>query len=258
MFATIVIVLPSQFTGGAAHLSHSELSVVYDCSTNSQHDTTVLAWYTDVKHEIKPITSGYRLALSYNLIHTTTSLRPALSANTALVEKLSHVFLAWKNNANNSTPQKLVYLLDHKYSEANLRASALKGADAQKVAILEVLCKREGFGLGLANAHCHLSGAADDDGGDYYGRRRNCFYDDSESDHNNVGFAEVFDRSMTIEHFVDLDGGLISEELEYDETRETIPVDLTETVEEGDHDGQEYEGYMGNVSITIVSRRRMC
>ncbi|THH13506.1 hypothetical protein EUX98_g9716, partial [Antrodiella citrinella] len=35
--------------------------------------------YTDVTHEIKPITSGYRLALAYNLLHTNTSLRPAIS-----------------------------------------------------------------------------------------------------------------------------------------------------------------------------------
>ncbi|KIP06179.1 hypothetical protein PHLGIDRAFT_469915 [Phlebiopsis gigantea 11061_1 CR5-6] len=244
MFATIVIVLPSHFAGGAAHLSHGELSTVYDCSTNSQHDTTVLAWYTDVKHEIKPITSGYRLALSYNLIHTTNSLRPALSANTALVEKLSRVLLTWNDDKNNHTPGKLVYLLDHKYSEANLRASALKGADAQKVAILEMLAKRHGFGLGLANAHCHLTGSADDDGGGYYERRRDCYHDEP-SDNEDVDFLEVYERDMTIEHFVDLDGDLISSTLDYDKVRETIPRDLTRSVEAGEHDEQEYEGYMG-------------
>ena len=80
MFASIVVVLPSTFIGGTAHLSHGSLSVVYDCSQDSSLlKTTVLPWYTDVMHEIKPITSGYRLALTYNLVHTTSALRPSLA-----------------------------------------------------------------------------------------------------------------------------------------------------------------------------------
>lgn len=242
MFATIVIVLPSHFTGGAAHLSFGDLSKVYDCSATSQLETTVLAWYTDVTHEIKPITSGYRLALSYNLIHTTKALRPALVRHDSLTEKLSKVLLAWQDQEN--APEKLLYLLDHKYSEANLRASALKGADAQRVALLDVLAKKYGFRLGLANAHCNLRGYAED-----YGprRRRGGWYSGSEdSDEDNVDFAEVEEREMTIEHFVDLDGGLIAQKLEFDEETETIPVDLADSVESGPHDGQDYEGYMGN------------
>ena len=94
MFATIIIVLPSPFTGGAAHLSHGNLSEVFDCSANSAHQTTVLAWYTDVKHSIKPITSGYRLALSYNVYHTKNTLRPSLPTNHSAVTALRHVLLS--------------------------------------------------------------------------------------------------------------------------------------------------------------------
>lgn len=255
MFATIIVVLPSHFTGGAAHLSHGDLSTVYDCSPKSQLETTVLSWYTDVKHEIKPITSGFRLALAYNLIHTTQSLRPALSTNSALVDRLSRVLLAWNNR--NGDPQKIVYLLDHKYSEANLKASALKGADAQRVAILEALAQRHGFRLGLANAHCHLSGYADDDGGRHYRRGGWGYHDDSDdSDMNgDVGFAEVESRDMTIEHFVDLDGDLIADALEYEEESETIPADLTEDIESGECDDEEYEGYMGNVNTALSIRK---
>ena len=259
MFATIVIVLPSRFTGGAAHLSHGDLSVVYDCSAKSQLETTVLSWYTDVMHEIKPITSGYRLALSYNLIHTARSLRPAPVTNTALVDKLSRVLLAWGNDNGDISPQKIIYLLDHKYSEVNLKASALKGADAQKVAILEILAKKHGFSLGLANAHCRLTGPADDNGGRDYRRDHwgGCYGDSSDScygddvNEDDLDFAEIEGREMTIEHFVDLDGDLICDNLEYKEEAETIPTDLTEVVESGECDEQEYEGYMGNVSVAL-------
>ena len=45
MFATLILVLPSKFEGGAAHLSHGDLSAVYDCSARSLFETTALAWY---------------------------------------------------------------------------------------------------------------------------------------------------------------------------------------------------------------------
>ncbi|KAA1473716.1 hypothetical protein DENSPDRAFT_823200 [Dentipellis sp. KUC8613] len=241
MFATIIIVLPSAFTGGAAHLSHGALSAIYDTAPSSQLYTSVLAWYTDVQHEIKPITSGYRLALSYNLIHTTQSLRPALSANLELVKEFADILQAWADGNAKTDPDKIVYLLSHKYSQANLRGGALKGIDAQKVALLEVLSQKYGFSLGLASANCHLSGYAEDSGGRHHGWG---YSDDDDSD-DEVEFAEVEEREMSIQNFVDMEGKLIQDDLEYND-EETIPADLAETVEAGDCDEQDYEGYMGN------------
>ncbi|KAG6805401.1 hypothetical protein H0H93_004866, partial [Arthromyces matolae] len=70
MFATAIIVLPSLYTGGEVHVSHSSTTKVLDFASHSLLSTALLAWYTDVVHEVKPLKSGYRLALSYNLIHT--------------------------------------------------------------------------------------------------------------------------------------------------------------------------------------------
>ena len=47
MFASVIIVLPSRFTGGDAHLSHGGQTMVLNSSLASACDTTVLAWYTD-------------------------------------------------------------------------------------------------------------------------------------------------------------------------------------------------------------------
>jgi hypothetical protein len=244
MFATVIIVLPSTFTGGTAHLSHGPLSVVYDCSRDSSFKMTVLSWYTDVMHEIKPITSGYRLALAYNLVHTTNALRPSLGETDDVVNQLKHVLKSWKQADDG--PTQLINLLNHKYSQANLRGSALKGLDAQKLGILNLLGEQYGFHLGLASVCCTLSGYAEDYGRGYgrgYGR-----YDDSEGDGNDVDFAEVEERAMTIENLVDLEGRKLRETLDFDEESEVIPRDLIEDVENGPHDGQDYEGYMGNVS----------
>ncbi|KZT09482.1 uncharacterized protein LAESUDRAFT_756442 [Laetiporus sulphureus 93-53] len=232
MFATIVIVLPSKFSGGAVHVSRGSLSSVYDCSPKSLFETSVLAWYTDVKQEVKPITEGFRLALSFNLIHTTSSLRPALSGNANAVEKLRRVLLSWKQNLDGKAPSKVVYLLDHKYSLASLRGSALKGDDAQLVATLDVVAKQLDFRIGLATVVCHLKGYADDCGGGY--------------GNDEVSMAEVEESDVSIETLVDLDGRLITEELEIDTEHEAIPEDLADTLQEEKCDDQDYEGYLGN------------
>ena len=210
MFATIVVVLPSQFTGGMAHLAHGGQSTVYDCSATSLHRTTVMAWYTDVTHEIKPITSGYRLALTYNLIHTTTTLRPVLWNSDMLSKRIRHILRAWMLDGGVSAPRKIIYLLEHKYSQANLRASALKGVDAYKVAILDPLAKELGFHLGFASVVCMLEGYGDQD----YGRNE-----------DDVDFAEVERSQMSLEAFVDLNGEKISDDLPLDEEEDTIPAD---------------------------------
>lgn len=233
MFASIIVVLPSEFTGGDAHLSHAGLETKFNTSKDSLTRVTVLSWYTDVTHEIKPITSGYRFALSYNLVHTTSALRPAVSLNVDAVAKLRHILLSWKQSRNG--PEKLIYLLEHQYSLANRSGSALKGKDAHTVACLDALCKQLNFHLGLADLCHNVVGAGEDNG---YG------YSDS-----SVGMAEVIETKTTIDNLVDMDGNDIrtSDELDFDDG-ETIPLDLSRELEEGEYDDQEYEGYMGNVS----------
>lgn len=231
MFATVVVVLPSEFTGGAAHLSHGKLSKVYDCSATSQHEISVLAWYTDVIHEIKPITSGYRLALSYNLVHTTKSLRPALSANEDLVSQLRDRLITWKNDKGLHSPGKLLYLLDHTYSQANLQASALKGVDAHKVAMLDPIAQELGFRLGLASVEYYQSGGATEDHD--YPRR----------------FAYIEEKKLSITCFKDMKGQQIRRTLEVDKKTETIPSKLADHIAKGDEYDEEHGEYTGNVRI---------
>jgi hypothetical protein len=60
MFATLIVVLPSQFAGGDAHVSHAGDKLVFNTSRESLINTSVLAWYTDVMHEIvRPVSFLY-------------------------------------------------------------------------------------------------------------------------------------------------------------------------------------------------------
>ncbi|KAI5830724.1 hypothetical protein K523DRAFT_415626 [Schizophyllum commune Tattone D] len=239
MFATIIVVLPSPFTGGAAHLSHANKSEVFDCSENSAHQMTVLSWYTDVTHSIEPITSGYRLALSYNVYHTTNTLRPSLPTTHSAVNALRHVLLSWKQANGPDVPRKVIYLLDHQYTQANKTGSALKGADAHKLGILQGLAKELGFQLGLASLKAHVTGYADDD--EYTPRA-----------YGVANFMEVEERELKIRDLTDLDGNLLKEKIDFeDEGIECIPREFTNAVENGEFDDENYEGYQGNEAGTL-------
>ncbi|KAG8940300.1 hypothetical protein FRC04_005433 [Tulasnella sp. 424] len=262
MFATIVVILPSPFIGGSAHLSHAGQTAVIDQSKDSWLNTSVMAWYTDVMHEIKPIQSGYRLALSYNLIHTTTSLRPALSDTSGPIRQLRHILLSWRQNLYaEGSPQKIIYLLEHRYSEANCTGSAMKGKDAHVVAILDSISQELKFQLGLALVECHLSGGANDMGGGGWGRRDSDYDEDEDDDDDchddSLSIVEVDEKSMTITELVSLDGKSLNRDMvltEEDEEGggvEFIPADLRERVESGPIDEQEYEGYQGNYGGTL-------
>lgn len=254
MFATVVVILPSEFTGGAVHVSHGDIRMYYDSSPGSLMNTSVLAWYTDVEHEVKAITSGFRLALSFNLIHTTDALRPTLGECT-LPPRLQHTLQLWQQaQGTDDAPQKIITLLSHKYSRAALRGSALKGVDAHLVAVLDNVGKQYGIRLGLANLTCTESGTADDygGGGRGWGRRGwGCDDSDCDSDHGgrhyNVEMEEVEKTDVKIEHFVDLNGTLIGRSVDCDFETEVIPDGLVEQITSGRHDHQEYEGYQGNV-----------
>ncbi|EGN96309.1 hypothetical protein SERLA73DRAFT_76286 [Serpula lacrymans var. lacrymans S7.3] len=98
MFATIIIVLPSLYSGGQVHVSHGASKQIFDLASSSAFTTSLLAWYTDVMHEVKPVASGYRLALSYNLIHTSTGLAPSIPDMESATWKIRRIFPQFKYN----------------------------------------------------------------------------------------------------------------------------------------------------------------
>lgn len=158
MFGTMVIILPSKFTGGDIHLKHAESSKIFKCSSNSNFNISVLSWYTDVFHEVKTIDTGYRLALSFNLLHKNTVHKPIIPSDIATGE-LRLTFQTWAQRRISPTPSKLIYLLDHEYSDVGLRASLLKGIDAKKVTMMSQIGTPLGFKFALAKVkHTILAG----------------------------------------------------------------------------------------------------
>ena len=266
----MIVILPSQYTGGEVHLTHASKSQVVDFSASSLANTAVLAWYTDVLHEVKPITSGYRLALSYNLIHTSPLMAlPKAPTDDGPCADLRRVLHNWEKGRYEEPVEcnYIAYLLQHKYSEVDFKRgeACLKGEDSERVALVRAAAEGLGFVVLLANMEYHVSENQDygfyggyDDYDDYYGgyggyggygrskRRRGCAFDmpwDDDID------GEV---DITLSKIFDLGGSVVLagnhwESLWINEDC-FLPKDA---LQNESPDDTEESGYTGNVSLSV-------
>ncbi|KAF8656970.1 hypothetical protein AX16_002325 [Volvariella volvacea WC 439] len=227
MFATVEVTLPSPYTGGQVHVSQDENESIFDLSRTSASVTSVLAWYTDVFHSIKPITSGYRLALSYNLVHTLPSVsRPTTPSLQASLTRLGKILTAWRHGLYPKAPGIVAYMFDHQYNPSELRqgVACLKGQDSYTLP--------------------HKRSA--DHGGCYYKRRRFDFYDDYDGYDDYVGTGTVHDRELTVSMVVNAEGGTTPSG--FDESALDEDCFIPEGIFDNDNpDEREYEGYIGSL-----------
>ncbi|KAJ3545891.1 hypothetical protein NMY22_g2263 [Coprinellus aureogranulatus] len=240
MFATVVIVLPCDFEGGEVHVSHGGKSAVLDVAADAADcKFSVLAWYTDVVHEVKPVKSGYRLALSYNLIHSSPSLSlPRMPDVDALQGNLRHVLQMWSKGEYKTRPKVpfLAYILSHQYSAEELKKgkACLKRADAYLIDNLVPVARDLDFSVYLAHLTRTVKGDADEERKDGRYVMANVEEDIKEiskpvcissDDPFKVGYFEVQDDSL-------------------------FPKDYFESAYP---DEEDFEGYTGNVRVILSS-----
>ena len=267
VFAKIMVILPSTFTGGAVRLSDDDSTVAYDHIKDSDYETSVLSWRTDVTSEAEPIMSGYRLALSYNLICSkpTPPLRPVSSNHEQVVDRFCQILRRWNAYGTGIDPDKIVIPLTHNYSPQNLHAHALEGIDSHHVAALGHLVAESDSHMGLGTLVCAMNGDADDDpdstsgvGMSLYLSR--CKTEDCTSCGHRRRSADCVpfaDNDMTdldqtvIEGLVDLDGETICKSIFFDE-EEGTPENLCEIVCNGRHYKQELVEDPENVSLASL------
>lgn len=165
MFGTLVVCLPSKHNGGEVHLSHSGEKKVFDTSTTSEFDLSTLAWYSDVKHEIKAVTSGYRLVLTYNLVSTISNglLLSAGQADEGRLQ-LQKILRKWCRDFTHL--EKFAYIFDHQYTESSLSIENLKGQDKAKGSLLDDVCDSNGVYLFLGSLTRVVVEEDEDDEGD--------------------------------------------------------------------------------------------
>ena len=70
MFGSLVVCLPTQFSGGELVIRHHGRTVNFDWSSPPDNPRKTASWavfFSDVEHEVLPVTEGHRITLTYNL-----------------------------------------------------------------------------------------------------------------------------------------------------------------------------------------------
>ena len=70
MLGSLVVCLPSQFSGGALVTRHHGHEVKFDWSSSPDSPRKTASWavfFSDAEHEVLPVTQGHRITLIYNL-----------------------------------------------------------------------------------------------------------------------------------------------------------------------------------------------
>jgi len=256
MVGTLVVTLPSGYTGGELKMGHNEEWKAY---RGSKTALSLVAFYADCRHEVLRVQSGYRITLTYNLLlHGDTSLPDGDDGTVAeladlLREHFGTPVPRYYGGPAADPPNRLVYLLDHEYTPRALKWSRLKGADASRVALLRQAANRAGCEAILAFADIKTThGAYKDDYHDYrYGQRwdDDCEEDDyDDGDDTQYAIQDLIDSEVGITHWTGPDGTRLEETSLYVSGTEvcasTPTGDLTPY-------SSQYEGYMGNWGNTL-------
>lgn len=215
MFATLIVALPSQHSGGELVIRHREREARLDLRGADVSEIAWAAFYADCVHEVLPITSGCRLVLVYNLRRKGSGRLPrppSYERETAALGRLLRRWCEELVRSDEGRPLKLVYPLEHAYTPAELSFAALKGADAAAASVLTTAAGNAGCELHVALLHVEESGAAEYNG-DPRPRWRSRFHDDGdyEGDYDDeLRAAVICDRSLTLSDLRRPDNAVVS------------------------------------------------
>ena len=244
MFATLIIVLPSDYSGGELLVRHQQQEVTLDLCSQEPEEISFAAFYADCVHEVLPVTDGCRLTLVYNLIRTDKKTPLPIPPDYRQAQQKVAVLLNnWVQSLNaetneGATPDKLIYLLEHEYSIAELKFDALKNMDAASADVLISAAEQADCDLYLALVSIEESGSAEHIGGGYYNRWGNDDEDDFE-------IGEVFDHSETISEWRSPDGSQPALPNLPFEAEEFCPPEAFDRMEPDDIEFQEATGNEG-------------
>jgi hypothetical protein len=149
MVATLVVALPATHTGGALVVEQPGGETT--SYRGSKVALTLVAFYADRRHEVRPVKSGHRITLTYNLLLRGDTSRPVATGKETvkelarcLDEHFATRVTRRYRGADAEPPSRLVYLLDHEYTARGLSWSRLKGSDAHRASLLRAAAERAG------------------------------------------------------------------------------------------------------------------
>jgi predicted 2-oxoglutarate/Fe(II)-dependent dioxygenase YbiX len=258
MVGTLVVILPSEYSGGAVAVEHRGEKRVFRRAASQATDLSLLAFYADCHHAVSPIKSGVRVALTYQLRlgGRSKAARPTLRGDmldrltTRLREHFAVPVVKRYIQSEPAPPERLVYLLDHEYTQRSLSWSHLKNGDGARVAALRAAAERLDCDCFLALAEVHETWMCeDDDPRDRYGWRRRRFVEEAhEASTEEHELISLEDSNIALNHWLDVAGqhlegipGAVSDD----------ELCFTKPSSDMDPFKSEHEGYQGNYGNTV-------
>lgn len=214
MFGTLVVVLPSLHRGGELIVRHAGREVKLDLIASETSELTFAAFYADCEHEVRPVTEGNRVCLVYNLIQPRSKAgkQPeTLGVPLYEQEAAAAASILEKTLSQTGAPAKLVWLLEHQYTPAELSFATLKNADAARAKVLAQAAARAGCAVHLGIVHIEESGAAESNyggysrGGSRWDRYAEEAEDEKEEYDEDFEVVEVFDASQHVDNWIDVE-----------------------------------------------------
>lgn len=232
MFGTLIIGLPAKHTGGELFVRFDGKEEIVDFAEDSGNfKMPYVAFYADCEYEIKPLTSGYRICLIYNLVQHKAAEKIKLQPLEEYVKKISGILTKYSNEEANFMR---IILLGHQYTPENFSMEALKLNDRSKAEALVRAADQAGYYAKMCLVTSYKAGMLE--GGGYYD-------DDIDLD---AEMEEVYDESLSIEYW--MDDGIPPLEIKFDED------DLIASfqIDEDEPIVKESEGYMGNYGPDLM------
>ncbi len=249
MFGTLVVALPSAHEGGALHIRHDGREEVVDFGkTSDWRDFQFAALFADCEHEVKPVRSGYRCCLVYNL---RLDKGEPEHLHLALDAQAKSLLPSLRTLAERRLGKLSATLLEHGYTEANFSLRKLKGNDQARARAILAAAEELDLVAHLALAVYHQSGELVGGESDYGYRGRHDYYEEEEEEEDvseNGEMGEIYDESLTLGNWRDVRDrpALLG-------TCAVAKEDLIASrgIDEGARDEKESEGYTGNAGCTM-------
>jgi hypothetical protein len=255
MVGTLLVELPSDYTGGAVIVDHHGDKKTFRRTTRCGRELTLIAFYADCHHEIRPVKSGHRVVLTYNL-RFRGAVAPTTTASTAVIDRLTKsiddyfatpVPASRYDKSPPERPDRFIYLLDHEYTQRSLSWARLKNADRPRAAALCAVAQRldcEAY-LALADVHERWGCESDDWGHRRWGRR----YHRAPPEGDDYVLTDLEDTEIEVGHWLNAAGTAAPEmaslgvgDSEVCFTRPSTDLEPFNT---------EHEGWMGNWGNTV-------
>jgi hypothetical protein len=253
MIGTLVVALPTASTGGVLVVEHGGRRATY---RSSKESLTFVAFYADCRHHVRPVTSGYRVVLTYNLLLEGDTVAAAAGrADPGLTAELANCLT--EHFGDSHEPSRLVYLLDHEYTQHGLSWARLKGDDASRAAMVRAAAHAADCEVALALADIQETWSAYEadswERRGWHGQHRDDEeddedeYDDGDSSDDDYELQELIESTTSLDWWLDESGDATPASLTVDDDEvcaSTPTADLSPRE-------SSYEGYMGNYGNTL-------